>query len=173
MGEVDNEQGSAENGRRGSIYTPRVIRFLVAVILAFTATMLFNRLATLYIGKMDYSPDDLDSSAFRDGCALVMTLALPALLGGGMAGMVARSDGYYAAAVAFVIWCAAGLFIQFWGIPIVGYRSAHDRLLHFFIYNPLATLPFGAAGGWLVGQFSSGRFTLNDINPVVVPGSDD
>ncbi len=151
----------------------RNVRFACAVIVALLVAYATNRVAMAWLGDMDVDPKDPQGAPFHDGCALLLTLAIPALVGGGCGGLVARADGYYAAALAFVFWSAAGAFRPFWVIPVVAPQAEHSSLLHFFLYNPLPTLPFGAFGGWLAGQFSSGKFSLNDAEPVVVPGSDE
>ena len=151
----------------------RQLRFVFAALAAFASAYLINRLSVAWIANMDVESTDEQASAFHDGCALFLTLAIPALLGGGVAGLIARQDGYYASVAAFVVWCAVGAGWHFWAIPTVARASGHDRLMHSFLYNPLPALAFGALGGWFVGQFSSGKYSLKDEEPVVVPGSDE
>lgn len=151
----------------------RAIRFALAALAAFAAAYIFNRIGVAWLADLDMDSTDQQAAAFHDGCAMFLTLAVPALLGGGIAGLIARQDGYYASVAAFVVWCAVGAFRPFWAIPIVTSASGNDRLIHYFLYNPLPVLPFGAFGGWFAGQFSSGKFSLNDAEPVVVPGSDE
>jgi len=151
----------------------RVLRFAAGAVAALAAAIIFNRIGMAWLADMDVDPSDQAGAAFHDGCAMFLTLAIPAMLGGGVGGFIARQDGYYAAVAAFIGWSLVGVFWTFWATPVVAHASGHDRLMHYFLYNPLPTLPFGAFGGWLAGQFSSGKFSLNDAEPVVVPGSDE
>jgi len=170
------EQGNLTEERvpaQKTIDLRRVARFITAAVAAIATTLIVNRIGMAWLADMDLDPNDQQALAFHDGCAMFLTLAVPALFGGGMGGIIARDDGYYAAAAAFVVWCGVGAFCRFWAIPTVAHASAHNGLLHYFLYNPLPTLAFGALGGWFAGQFSSGKFSLNDTEPVVVPGSDE
>ena len=108
-----------------------------------------------------------DTDAFHDGFAAIVTLAFPAFLGGLALGLVARAHALNVAAVAFLLFCVFGFLHPFWRIPDV---SRHTPLMHYFLFSPLVALAFGALGGWLGGQFATGKFTLADQQPITPQG---
>ena len=65
------------------------------------------------------------------------------------------------------MFCVVGFLHPFWRIPDV---SRHTPLMHYFLFSPLVALAFVALGGWLGGQFATGKFTLADQQPVTPQG---
>lgn len=114
-----------------------------------------------------------EADAYYDGFALFLTLIVPSLLGGLLAGWLGREHGLPVAALAFLPVMLSGLIHPLWRIPPVSPHSARSGLMHYFLYNPLVALAFGALGGWLGSQFATGRFTLADAEPVLPPGAEE
>jgi hypothetical protein len=146
---------------------PNANRILLAVPLGIAVTLLANLLGFLWIRGTDFA-----DNAFYDGSALCLTLLIPSLLGGVVMGLVARGAAFSAAAVTFGIFTVIGLWHPFWRIPRVSPQSAHSGLMHYFLYNPLVALAFGTLGAWLTAQFTTGRWTLTDAEPII-PNQDD
>ncbi len=144
------------------------VRSTLAAVLGLAVTLLANLLGWLWVRGTDFAAD-----AFYDGYALFLTLAIPALLGGTVIGLMARQSALTVAAVAFGLFSVVGLIRPFWRIPLVSPSSVHSGLMHYFLYNPLVALAFGALGAWLTGQFTTGRWTLADPAPVTPAGEDD
>jgi len=140
-------------------------RWLLSGLAAVGLTLLLNRFDVWWLGATVFTTD-----SFYDGCAALMTLAIPALLGGALGGFIARADALNAAAITFVLFCFAGFLRPFWRIPPVSPEAAHSGAIHYFLYSPLVALAFGALGAWAAGQFATGKWTLADAEPVVPPG---
>ncbi len=113
------------------------------------------------------------SDAFYDGCAALLTLVLPALVGGAASGLIARGAGLFVAVGTFALFCVVGFLHPLWRIPLVSPHSVRSGLMHYLLYNPLPALAFGALGGWLGAQFSTGRFSLADSKPILPSDLDD
>ena len=141
------------------------VRWLLSGVLAAALLLALNRLAVWWLGATLFTSD-----AFYDGCAGILTLALPALLSGVLIGLLARAQALNVAAATFGLFCLAGFLHPFWRIPPVSPRSAHSGAMHYFLYSPLVALAFAALGAWLASQFSTGKWTLADENPVIPQG---
>ena len=137
-------------------------RLLLAGLLGLTLTLAGNAVAVIWMRATLW-----DSDAFRDGFAAIVTLAFPSFLGGLALGLFARAQALNVAAATFALFCAVGLLHPFWRIPEV---SRHTPLMHYFLFSPLVALAFGALGGWIGGQFATGRFTLADKQPYTPQG---
>jgi hypothetical protein len=137
------------------------LRWLLAGLLGIALTLLFNRIGVWWLGANDFASD-----SFYDGCAAVLTLLLPSFLGGLGLGFLAREQALNTAAMAFALFCAVGFSHPFWRIPLVSPESVHSGMMHYFLHVPLVALAFGTLGGWLAGQFATGKFTLADEQPV-------
>lgn len=147
--------GSASRG-------PSPLRLLAAGLAGVAVTLAANALSVVWLGAAVFA-----TNAFYDGCALFLTLALPSLVGGVVLGAMAREWGLQTAAGTFLLFCLAGLLWHpFWRIPLVSPQSVHSGLMHYFLYNPLVALAFGALGAWFASQFVTGRFSLADREPV-------
>ena len=141
------------------------LRLLLAGLMGVVLTLLLNAAAVWWIGATVFT-----SAAFYDGCAAILTLALPAFLGGLAIGFAAREQGLNVAAAAFALFCLAGFLHPFWRIPPVSPASAHSGAMHYFLYSPLVALAFAALGAWGASQFATGQWTLADEHPVGPPG---
>jgi hypothetical protein len=141
-------------------------RFVLAAIVAVVVAIAANRIGAAWIGNADF-----EDNAFHDGFAALLTQAIPALLGGAVAGAIARESGLYAALAAFALAAVAQIILgaahtSLWHVPLVAPQSAHSRGLHYMLHNPIVPVAFGTLGGWLAGQFATGKFTLADREPV-------
>ena len=137
-------------------------RLFLAAFCGLAVTLATNALGALWLGATLF-----ESDAFHDGFAAIVTLAFPAFLGGLILGLIARASALPVAAAAFALFCIAGFLRPLWRIPPV---SQHTPMMHFFLFSPLIALAFGALGGWLGGQFATGRFTLADRQPITPQG---
>jgi len=136
-------------------------RWFLAAVAGTVLTLLGNWLGVWWLGATDFASD-----SFYDGCAVVLTLMLPAFLAGVAVGFVAREQGLNVAALAFALFCGVGFVHPFWRIPPVSPESAHSGGMHYFLYSPLVVLAFGSLGAWLASQFATGKWTLADAQPV-------
>ena len=140
-----------------------LLRLLAAGLAGVAVTLVANSLSVIWLGATVFA-----TNAFYDGCALFLTLAIPSLLGGAVLGGLARGWGLQTAAGTFLIFCLVGLVWRpFWRIPLVSPQSVHSGLMHYFLYNPLVALTFGALGAWVASQFATGRFSLADREPIL------
>ncbi|MBV9850847.1 MAG: hypothetical protein JO250_14330 [Armatimonadetes bacterium] len=133
-------------------------RLLLAAVLGLALTLAANAVACVWIRATLF-----DTAAFRDGSAALVTLVLPSFAGGLVLGLVARDAALNVAAAAFALFCVVGFLHPLWRVPDV---SRHTPVMHYFLYSPLVALAFGALGGWLGGQFATGKFTLEDRQPI-------
>jgi hypothetical protein len=142
-------------------------RFLIAVAAAVAVAVVANRIGIAWINGVEFA-----DNAFHDGCAALLTQIVPALAGGAVAGAIARDSGMYAGLAVFALMAvaqtvvSAGLHTSLWRVPLVAPESAHSRALHYLLHNPIVPIAFGTLGGWLAGQFATGKFTLADKEPV-------
>lgn len=136
-------------------------RWLLAGGVGLALTLFFNWLGFCWLGATVFGTD-----ALYDGSAAIVTLALPALLGGIGLGLTAREAGLNVAAATFALFCAAGFLHPFWRIPAVSPASAHSGAMHYFLQSPLVVLAFGTLGAWAASQFATGRWTLADEQPI-------
>jgi len=143
-------------------------RGAAAIVTALTVTLLGNWLGVAWLRGTVFASD-----SFYDGSAALVTLTLPALIGGLLAGWIGRERGISLATIAFAVFSVIGVLHPFWQIPLVSPESHANRVMHFFLYSPAVTLGFGTLGGWLGGQFATGKFTLADRKPLVMPGLED
>ncbi|MEO7715629.1 MAG: hypothetical protein ABIY70_05475 [Capsulimonas sp.] len=141
------------------------LRFLVGVIAAFAVAWGMNRLAALTILNMIFQ-----DPALYDGAIGLFTQLIPAFAGGLLAGLIGKTYGMQAAALAFAVWLLAGALHPFWRILPVTQASEHNLGLYFLVRNPVVALAFGTLGGWLGAQFATGRFMLADRTPIVIDG---
>lgn len=137
------------------------VRLFLAAFAGVTLTLLLNRVGVWWLGATLFTSD-----SFYDGCAAILTLALPAFLAGLVVGFLAREQGLNVSAIAFILFCARGFVRPFWRIPPVSPESVHSGGMHYFLYNPLVALAFAALGAWLASQFATGKWTLADPQPV-------
>ena len=137
------------------------VRWVLAAVAGVALTLLLNRIGVWWLGANDFASD-----SFYDGCAAFLTLTLPAFLAGLVVGFVAREQGLNVAALAFAAFCAFGFVHPFWRIPPVSPESTHSGGMHYFLYSPLVALAFGSLGAWGASQFSTGKWTLTDPEPV-------
>lgn len=137
------------------------VRLFLAALAGVLLTLLLNRIGVWWLGANDFSSD-----SFYDGCAAFLTLSLPAFLAGLVVGFLAREQGLNVAALTFAGFCTVGFVHPFWRIPPVSPESAHSGGMHYFLYNPLVALAFGSLGAWLASQFATGKWTLDDPQPV-------
>jgi hypothetical protein len=143
-------------------------RWVLAGAAGLAATVLLNILAVWWLGATLFS-----DPAFYDGCAALLTLAIPAFAGGLLMGLLAREAGQNVSAIAFALFTIVGFAHRFWLVPPVSPYSAHSRLMHFLLYWPLIALACGALGGWLGQQFATGKYTLADRETPRIPGMED
>jgi hypothetical protein len=81
-------------------------------------------------------------------------------------GFLTRGAALNVAVVSFGLFCAVGFVHPLWRIPPVSPESAHSGGMHYFLHSPLVALAFGTLGAWLAAQFSTGKWTLADEQPV-------
>ncbi len=136
-------------------------RWLLAGLVGIALTLVLNRVGVWWLGANVFASD-----SFYDGCAALLTLALPSFLGGLALGFLAREQALNTAAMAFALFCAFAFSHPFWRIPLVSPESIHSGPMHYFLHSPLVALAFGSLGAWLAGQFMTGKFTLADDQPV-------
>ncbi len=144
------------------------LRYMLAAIAGIALTLIVNLIGVWWVRATEFEQD-----SFYDGSAALLTLVIPALLGGLLIGCIARGASLNLAGITFVLFCIAGFIHPFWRIPLVSPHSAHSGAMHYFLYNPIVALAFGALGGWLGGQFATGRFVLADRGPVPIQGLED
>lgn len=141
----------------------QALRLLAAALAGVAVTLVVNLLGVLWLGAAIFATD-----SFYDGCAMFLTLVIPSLAGGAVLGALAREWGLQTAAGTFLIFCLVGLLWHpFWRIPLVSPLSVHSGLMHYFLYNPLVALAFGALAAWVASQFAAGKFVLADREPIL------
>jgi hypothetical protein len=146
---------------------PSAGRMALGVIAGMAVAWAANLFFIRFIGRMIFSDD-----ALHDSAVAVFTLAVPGFCGGLVAGWIAPRSGLTVGVLAGSALAAMGAARPFWRTAIVSYHAAHSGLLHYLTHNPIVLLTFCALGGWLAGQFGTGRFTLADANPVRPDESD-
>ena len=140
------------------------MRTFGAALLALLTFFLANRLGVGWLGATDFASD-----AFYDGCAAIVTLALPSLLAGTVLGLGAKSRAVTLAVMLFAVLGVVNVLHPLWRVPLVSPHSVHSGVMHYFLHSPLVVLTFGTLGAWLAGQFAAGRWTLTDKEPVALP----
>lgn len=112
------------------------------------------------------SGSQFSSSAFYDGWAACLTLALPAFLGGLCLSFIAPARRIMLAFIVFGMLSLMGSADHWLQVPLVSPQSAHSSAMHYFLHSPLCLISFALLGAWLAEQFALGRFTLADRTPV-------
>ena len=143
-------------------------RRFVGIVCGLVVFFLLNAVGVWWLGATVFASD-----AFYDGSAAILTLALPAFVGGLIIGLIARGQGLRVALVSFVLLGAFSLAHLLWRVPLVSPHSAHSGAMHYMLRSPLVALAFGALGAWLAEQFTQGRFRLADPAPVLPPDRGD
>ena len=138
-----------------------------AAALGIAVTWISNIFFVTFIGRMLFEDD-----ALHDSAVAVFTLMAPGFLGGLAAGFAAPRSGMTAGILTGATMCLMAFVKPFWHTTPVTQNAAHSGLVHYFTLNPLTLLAFAALGGWLAGQFGTGRFTLADAEPVRPDESD-
>jgi hypothetical protein len=144
----------------------------IAVMLALNATA-YAFLKPVTIGADTLGPGEAAYDSFYDGCVALLTLALPAFLGGLVISRIARSAALNVSIIAFTVAAVVGAVHPYWQVPVVSPHSAHSGFMHYMLRNPIVILALGTLGGWLGGEFASGRFTLDDRDKPHMPGMDE
>lgn len=142
-------------------------RTALAIAVGMAVIWAANAFFVRFISHMLFSDD-----ALHDSAVAVFTLAIPGFCGGLAAGAIVPRSGLTAGVGAGLLLAIAGAVRPFWRTAIVSYHAAHSGLLHYLTHNPIVLLTFAALGGWLAGQFGTGRFTLADAAPVRPDESD-
>ncbi|MDQ2800517.1 MAG: hypothetical protein M3Y13_12870 [Armatimonadota bacterium] len=142
-------------------------RLILAALAGLALLFLLNLLGILWLNGTLF-----ETNAFYDGCAAILTLALPALIAGLLVGLLAREQGLNLSALTFALFCLIGFVHHYWRIPPVSAHSVHSGLMHYFLYNPLVALAFGTLGGWFGSLLATGKVTLADPEPVMPAGED-
>jgi hypothetical protein len=142
-------------------------RTALAIAVGIAVVWAANAFFVRFISHMLFSDD-----ALHDSAVAVFTLAVPGFCGGLVAGAIVPRSGLTAGAGAGLLLAVVGAVRPFWRTAIVSYHAAHSGLLHYLTHNPIVLLTFAALGGWLAGQFGTGRFTLADAAPVRPDESD-
>ena len=138
------------------------LRVAGAVALGLTLFFAVNAIGCWWLRASVFASD-----AFYDGCVAILTLALPAFVGGLAIGLVAGARGVRVSLAAFAVLGIGSIFHPVWRVPLVSPHSAHSGAMHYFLHNPIVALTFGALGAWLMSQFVTGRFRLADAQPVL------
>jgi hypothetical protein len=159
---TDETRNAGQSDVPHSARTVDLVRLLVAAAAALATTAAGNAVTVAWLRGTDF-----DSNAFYDGCCALLTLVIPSLAGGTVAAVIARAQFGPASFLAFLLFSVAGLIHPFWQIPRVSPQSAHSLGMHYFLYNPLVTLPFGMASAWITGQLITGKWRLEDDKPVL------
>jgi hypothetical protein len=139
-----------------------IVSTAYAAVAAIAVTFAVNTAGYWWLRATDF-----DSHSFYDGCCAILTLAAPAVAGGIVAAIFARRNYGPASACAFALFSIAGFIHPCWHIPTVSPESAQSPGMHYFLYNPLVTLPFGMAAAWAAGQLTTGKWKLEDDKPVL------
>lgn len=161
--------------------TPSTGRLIGAGIVALATFMLLNFIAAQFLNPMSIGSDTLGSSqpaydSFYDGCVALLALALPAFLGGLLTSRIVGASAQKVSVAAFGVAMIAGLICwkhPYWRIPPVSGHSIHSAFMHYMLSNPIVILAFGTLGGWLGGEFASGRFVLDDREKPYMPGMEE
>lgn len=154
-GNAASRQGKHRNAAR-AFAAP-----LLALLLFWTA----NGIGVWWLGATEFASD-----AFYDGCAGIVTLALPSLLAGLIVGWGVRDRALLVAATTFGTLGVVGLLFPLWRVPLVSPHSAHSGAMHYLLHNPIVPVTFGMLGTWAAEQFQLGRWTLADKTPTLPPG---
>lgn len=136
-------------------------RLLLAVTLGVALFFAVNAFGGWWLRATVFASD-----AFYDGCAAILTLALPAFIGGLAIGFLTGARGVAVSLAVFAGVGAISLMHPLWRVPLVSPHSVHSGAMHYFLHNPIVALTFGAAGAWLAAQFVLGRFRLADAQPI-------
>lgn len=153
----------------GKIAMAAAAGLMVLVALNFVVSKF---LAPLSIGSETLGSSEQAYSSFYDGSVALFTLAVPSFLGGLLMSKFVGASASRASLLAFGIAAVVGLIHPFWQVPIVTSHSARSPFMAYMVHSPLVILAFGSLGGWLGGEFASGRFTLADREPVSPMGED-
>jgi len=155
---------------------PDAAKFAQAGAVGLIVLLVLNFAVYRFLNPMSVGSETLGDQAgyesFYDGSVALFTLAVPAFLGGMLMSKIVGASASKASLIAFGIAAVVGLIHPFWQIPMVSPHSAHSPFMAYMVRSPLVILAFGSLGGWLGGEFASGRFTLADREPVVPMGDD-
>jgi len=102
----------------------------------------------------------------RESNVAAFTLVVPAFLAGLAAGGIAPKSGLTVGLIAGAIPAAIRIFYADWRIASSSLAATHSAVFYYLTQNPITAVSFAALGGWLAGQFGTGRFTLTDTVPV-------
>lgn len=151
----------------------------IAAGIAGIATMVaLNAAAYAFLKPVTIGADTLGASeasydSFYDGCVALLTLALPSFLGGLVISRFAKSSAQAVSIIAFVVAAVVGAVHPYWQVPMVSPHSEHSGFMYYMLCNPIVILAFGTFGGWLGGEFATGRFTFADREPPDLPGMEE
>ena len=138
----------------------------VLLILNFAV---YKFLSPMSIGSEQLG-DERGYDSFYNGSVALLTLALPSFLGGLIMARIVGESSSKVSQITFAVAALIGLIHPYWRIPMVTEHMAHSPFMAYMLKNPLVILAFGSLGGWLGGEFASGRFTLADREPLNMPG---
>ena len=159
--------GPTSNPDAGKMAMAAAVGLVVLVALNFAVTKF---LAPMSVGSETLGGSEQAYDSFYDGYVALFTLAVPSFLGGLLISKIVGASASKASLIAFGIAAVVGLIHPFWQVPIVTAHSAHSPFMAYMVRSPLVILAFGSLGGWLGGEFASGRFTLADREPPHLPG---
>jgi hypothetical protein len=157
---------------------PSQWKLVAAGAVGIAVTLAVNAFAAWFLQCADLQEavDEGVSSAyfsFYDGCVVLFTLVVPAFLGGLALASIARGEALKVSIAAFGAAAIVGLWHPYWQVRFVSPYAVHNRMVYYMLHNPIVIVAFGTFGAWLGGEFATGRFSLNDREPVHVPGSED
>lgn len=163
------------SGAGGQNSNPDAAKLAIAAAIGLVVLVTMNFAVARFLAPMSIGSETLGGSeqaydSFYDGCVALLTLAVPSFLGGLLMSRVVGTSASRASLIAFGIAAVIGLIHPFWQVPIVSAHSAHSPFMAYMLRSPLVILAFGTLGGWLGGEFASGRFTLADREPPYLPG---
>lgn len=157
-----------------STSAPGLGQLVVAGLIGVITLVALNGAVYMFLNPMSIGSETLQDQrgyeSFYDGSVALLTLAIPSFLGGLLISKIAGASAARVSQCAFAIAAVVGLVHRFWQVPMVTAHSAHSAFMFYMLRNPLVILAFGSLGGWLGGEFASGRFTLADREPPHLPG---
>lgn len=126
-----------------------------------------NRVGTGLLREMLFAQD-----ALRDSSVAMFTIVVPAFCGGLAAGAIAPKSGLTVGFVCGALLGGLGMAKPVWRSAPVSEHASHSALMRYLTTNPIVAISFAALGGWLSGQFGTGRFRFDDSAPVRPDESD-
>ena len=157
-----------------STSAPSVGKLILAAAAGIATLIALNFATFMFLNPMSIGSETLQDQrgyeSFYDGSVALLTLAIPSFLGGLLISKFAGASAAKVSQCAFTVAAVVGLVHRFWQVPMVTAHSAHSAFMFYMLRNPLVILAFGSLGGWLGGEFASGRFTLADREPPHLPG---